>query len=164
MWASIERLEAREVVLAGVDRGELRDARLDQPARLEHAGDLAEPQLGLRAQQLEGDVAGGHRGAAVRPGPHAEDTGVGEHAHGLAHGGAADLHRGGELALGGEAVAFAQLAEADALGDLLDGALERAPRADGNEAALHVRSVVLAQVAVAVFPLLVYLLTSGDFH
>ena len=52
MLALDQRLQAREVVLAGVHGGELRDARLEQPARLEHAGDLAEAQLGLRAQQL----------------------------------------------------------------------------------------------------------------
>ena len=133
-----QALQPREVVLPGVDRRKLRDARLDQAARLEDAGDLAEAQLGLGSQQLERDVARGDRGAAARAGAHLQDAGVCEHAHGLAHGRAADLHRRGELAFGREPVALAELAEPDPVRDLLDGALERASRTHWDEPALHV--------------------------
>ena len=43
------------------------------------------------------------------------------------------LHLRGQGALGRKAVADAQVADDDAVGDLLDGLLERAPRADGLE-------------------------------
>jgi len=66
-----------------------------------------------------------------------EDAGADKHPRRFAKRRTADLHRRGEVALGGQALAGGKLAEADLLGDLLDGPLEGAPRTDRFEARLH---------------------------
>ena len=60
-------LQRGEVVLGGAHGGELRDARLEHPARLEHAGDLAEAQRRALAHELDADDVGGHEHAAAGP-------------------------------------------------------------------------------------------------
>ena len=65
-----------EVVLGGVHRGELGHARLEQPARLEHAGDLAEADLLAAAQQLARHQLRGDEDAAGLAAPHLEHAGL----------------------------------------------------------------------------------------
>jgi hypothetical protein len=59
-----------------------------------------------------------------------QDAGLGEHLDRLAQRRAADPHRLRELPLAGQPVALPQVAVADALRDLLDGALEGPAWAD----------------------------------
>ncbi len=115
-----------EVVLARVHGRELRDARLEQAARLEHARHLAHADRLARAQELARDQLRADEDPAGLAAAHVEHAGLGQRPHRLAQGRAADPHLGGELALGGEAVADVQVARLDLLGDLLDGFLERA--------------------------------------
>ena len=133
---AVDRLRHhREVVLGGVHRGQLRHARLEQPARLEHAGDLAEADLLAAAQQLARHQLRGDEDAAGLAAADLEHAGLAERLDRLAQGRAADPHLGGQLALGGQPVAGVQVAGLDLLGDLLDGLLERPAGRDGLEGA-----------------------------
>ena len=63
---SIDRvLKMTVVLIARIDR-QLGHARLEQPPRLEHAGDLVESQVRLRSRRLERNVVGSHEHAAAR--------------------------------------------------------------------------------------------------
>src|SRR5215213_9062884 len=119
-----QRRHRREVLLAGVHRGELRHARLEQAARLEYAGDLAHAYRLPAPQQIARDQLGRDEDPTRLPAPHREHAGLGEDLHGLTQGRAADAHLGGELALGWQPVAHVKVARLDALGDLLDRLLE----------------------------------------
>jgi hypothetical protein len=88
-------LQPGEIVFACVQGRQLRDARLDHPAGLEYACHLASAQLGLRAQQVHRDVAGGDDDAVC---PYRQHAGVGEHPEGLAQRPAADPHGAGQMA------------------------------------------------------------------
>ena len=57
-----------EVVLVAVKAGELRDARLEQAARLEHGPDLRDAQLGALLDEIARHVIGAHEHAAPRAG------------------------------------------------------------------------------------------------
>ena len=133
----VRSLGAERVVLARVDGSELGDPRLDQATGLENARNLLEAKVGFRAQKLHRNVVREDEDPACGPGAHGEHAGVDEHAHGLAQRRAADLHRRGKVAFGGQPVPGVEFAEADALGDLLDRALERATRTDRDEGAFH---------------------------
>ena len=114
-------------------RRELRDLRLEQAARLEHARDLGQAHVGLLAQQLDRHVARRHEDPAGRARMDLEHARLLQHLDRLAQRRAADPHRLGQLALARQPVALGELAVADPLRDLLDRALEGPSRADRLE-------------------------------
>src|SRR3954452_19739658 len=126
-------LQRGEVVVGRPHRGELGDARLEQAARLEHQGDLADAHRGALAHELDRDDVGRDEHAAPRTAAHGEQSRLAEHLDGLAQRRPADLHLRGQRALAGQLVAHAQLAPTDLLGDLFRGLLEGATGTDGLE-------------------------------
>ena len=100
------------------------DVRLDEPARLQHAGDLADRNLDmglyLRGRHRLGpdeDAATGTRFDAQRPG-------VAEHGDRVPKGGAADAHGLGEGPLRGQTVADSQIPGEQRELDLFDRVLQ----------------------------------------
>ena len=135
---AVDRLLHRgEVVAARVHRRELRDARLEQAARLEHAGHLADAHLPARLDEVARHELAADEDAAGLAAAHLEHAGVDERLDGLANGRPADLHLRGEVALGRQPVAGMQLAGAQLVGDLLERLLERAPRRNRLELPFH---------------------------
>ena len=122
-------LHGREVGVGGVHRGELGDAGLQHPPRLEHRRDLAIAHLAPLGEQRRRQQVGGHEHAAARAAPDGDHAGVDEGADGLAQGRAADAELLRELALARQAVAGVQVAGADQVHDLLHDGLERPARA-----------------------------------
>ena len=126
-----------EVVLGGVDRGQLGHARLEQPPGLQDPGDLTEADLLARFQQLARNQLGGHEDAARLSSAHLEHAGLGERLDRLAQRRPADAHLRRQVSLGGQAVAGMQVARLDLVGDLLDGFLERPARCHRLERAFR---------------------------
>jgi hypothetical protein len=113
-----------------VHGGQLGHPRLEQSARLEHAGDLAEADLLTAAQQLARHQLGGDEDAARLAAAHLKHARLGQGLDRLAQGRPADPHLRRQVALGRQAVARVQVAALDLLGDLLHGFLEGAASRD----------------------------------
>jgi hypothetical protein len=93
-----------QVGVPRVPGGEQRHLRLEQPPGLEHAADLAHPQVALAAQDLPGHDRVEHDRAAARAGAHRDHAGLGEQLERLAHRRPGDLHLLGQRALRGQLV------------------------------------------------------------
>ncbi len=123
-----QRGHRSEVLLARVHRGELRHARLEQAACLEHARHLAHANGLAAPEQVARDQLGRDEDPAGLAAAHRQHSRLGQHLHGLAQSGAADAHESRELALGRQPVANVKVAGLDPLGDLLDSLLEGTAR------------------------------------
>jgi hypothetical protein len=134
-----------QVGVPRVPGGEQRHLRLEQPPGLEHAADLADPQVALAPQDLARDHAVEHHGPAARAGADLQDAGLGQELERLAHRRPRDLHLLGQRALRRQLVARVQVPERDALGDLRHGLLEGAARLHGGERELGHRRGAVSQ-------------------
>src|SRR4051794_24782051 len=133
-------LQRREVLLGGPHGGQLGDARLEHPPRLQHAGDLAEAQGAELADELDADDVGGDEHAAAGAAADLQQAGFDEDLDGLAQRRPADLHLRGEGPLARKLVADPQLTDADLVRDLLGRLLEGPTRLHRREHAGNIHA------------------------